>query len=86
MSLMHYGLEPINFNNPAAAAGKADTGFSRRGAKMRGHINKGGSGSEIVVFPNVDHGFNADYRPSYDKAAAHYAQKLAGDWFKKHRV
>lgn len=55
-------------------------------AKMRGLINKGGSGSEIVVFPNVDHGFNADYRPSYDKAAATYAQKLANDWFKKHRV
>nr|HQC98852.1 dienelactone hydrolase family protein [Aquabacterium sp.] len=29
-------------------------------AKMRGLINQGGSGSEIVVFPNVDHGFNAD--------------------------
>ena len=55
-------------------------------AKMRGLINKGGSGSEIVVFPNVDHGFNADYRPSYDKAAATYAQKLAADWFKKYRV
>ncbi|MBA4195662.1 MAG: carboxymethylenebutenolidase, partial [Comamonadaceae bacterium] len=55
-------------------------------AKMRGLINKGGSGSEIVVFPNVDHGFNADYRPSYDKAAATYAQKLANDWFKKHKV
>jgi carboxymethylenebutenolidase len=55
-------------------------------ARMRGLINKGGSGSEIVVFPNVDHGFNADYRPSYDKAAATYAQKLASDWFKKHRV
>jgi carboxymethylenebutenolidase len=55
-------------------------------AKMRGLINKGGSGSEIVVFPNVDHGFNADYRPTYDKAAATYAQKLANDWFKKHGV
>jgi carboxymethylenebutenolidase len=55
-------------------------------AKMRGLINKGGSGSEIVVFPNVDHGFNADYRPSYDKSAATYAQKLANDWLKKHKV
>ena len=53
---------------------------------VRGLINQGGSGSEIVVFPNVDHGFNADYRPTYDKAAATYAQKLAGDWFKKYRV
>ena len=54
-------------------------------AKLRGLINQGGSDSEIVVFPNVDHGFNADDRPPYDKAAA-YAQKLAGDWFKKYRV
>ena len=55
-------------------------------AKMRGLINKSGSGSEIVVFPNVDHGFNADYRPSYDKSAATYAQKLANDWLKKNGV
>lgn len=55
-------------------------------AKMRGLINQSGSGSEIVVFPNVDHGFNADYRPSYDKSAATYAQKLANDWLKKHGV
>jgi dienelactone hydrolase len=24
---------------------------------------------EIVVYPDAQHGFNADYRPSYDKAA-----------------
>ena len=30
--------------------------------------------------------FNADDRTTYDKAAATYAQKLAGDWFKKYRV
>ena len=53
---------------------------------MRGLIAKGGSGSEIVVFPNVDHGFNADYRPTYDKSAAQLAQKLANDWFKKYGV
>ena len=44
-------------------------------AKMRGEIARSGSCSEVVVFPNVDHGFNADYRPSYDKAAATYAMK-----------
>lgn len=55
-------------------------------AKMRGEIAKSGSGSEIVVFPNVDHGFNADYRPSYDKAAATYAMKLTRDWLKDHGV
>lgn len=49
---------------------------------IRGLINKGSSGSEIVVFPNADYGFNADYRPSYDSAVAMYAQKLARTQFK----
>ena len=53
---------------------------------MRGALAKGGSGSEIVVFPGVDHGFNADYRPTYDAGAARYAQELANDWFKDHGV
>ena len=55
-------------------------------AKMRGEIAKSGSGSEIVMFPNVDHGFNADYRPSYDKSAATYAWKLTRDWLKERGV
>jgi len=54
--------------------------------QMRAGIAKSGSGSEIVVFPNVNHGFNADYRPTYDKIAATYAQKLAFDWLKDHGV
>ncbi|MBH1987518.1 MAG: dienelactone hydrolase family protein [Burkholderiales bacterium] len=54
--------------------------------QMRAGIAKSGSGSEIVVFPNVNHGFNADYRPTYDKNAATYAQKLAFDWLKDHGV
>ncbi len=55
-------------------------------ARMRGEIAKSGSGSEIVVFPNVNHGFNADYRPTYDKTAATYAWKLTRDWLKDHGV
>lgn len=51
-------------------------------ARMRSLITKGGSGPEIVVYPNVDRGFNADYRPS----SASYAQNLGGDWFEKDRV
>jgi carboxymethylenebutenolidase len=30
----------------------------------------GKTGSEIVVYPEAQHGFHADYRPSYDAAAA----------------
>lgn len=54
--------------------------------KMTAGLRNSGSGSEIVVFPNVDHGFNADYRPSYDKTAATYAAKLAHDWLDDHGV
>lgn len=54
--------------------------------KMRAAIGKGKSGSEIVVFPGVNHGFHADYRPTYDKAAATYAWKLTKDWFKERGV
>lgn len=54
--------------------------------KMRAELAKGTSGSEIVSFPGVNHGFNADYRPTYDRKAATYAWKLAGDWFKERGV
>jgi len=54
--------------------------------RMRAGLVKSGSGSEIIVFPNVNHGFNADYRPSYDKTAATYAFKLTRDWLKDHGV
>ena len=54
--------------------------------KMTAALRSAGSGSEIVVFPNVDHGFNADYRPSYDKTAATYAAQLARGWLKDHGV
>jgi len=54
--------------------------------KMQEGINQSGSGSEIVVFPGVNHGFNADYRPTYDKTAATYAWKLTRDWLKDHGV
>ena len=54
--------------------------------QMRNGIAKSGSGSEIVVFPGVNHGFNADYRPTYDKTAATYAAKLTRDWLKDHGV
>ncbi|MBX9715331.1 MAG: dienelactone hydrolase family protein [Burkholderiaceae bacterium] len=54
--------------------------------KMSAGLRKSGSGSEIVVFPKVDHGFNADYRPTYDKTTATYAAKLTHNWLKDHGV
>lgn len=54
--------------------------------RMTAALRQSGSGSEIVVFPNVDHGFNADYRPTYDATAATYAAQLAHRWLKDHGV
>ena len=54
--------------------------------QMRSGLVKSGSGSQIVVFPNVNHGFNADNRPTYDKTAAACAQKLASDMLREHSV
>jgi carboxymethylenebutenolidase len=38
---------------------------------------------EIVVFPDAQHGFHADYRPSYNKEAAEDGWKRLLAWFKK---
>jgi carboxymethylenebutenolidase len=54
--------------------------------QMRAGLVNSGSGSQIVVFPNVNHGFNADYRPTYDQTAATYAWKLAHDWLRERGV
>ena len=51
--------------------------------KMREELKKGKSKSEILVFKDADHGFLADYRPSYNKAAAEEAWQKTLAWFKK---
>jgi len=45
-----------------------------------------GSKSEIVVYPDADHGFHADYRPTYDKQAADDGWKRLREWFKANGV
>jgi carboxymethylenebutenolidase len=42
--------------------------------------------SEIVVYPDTDHGFYADYRPTYKKSSADDGWKRLQEWFKKHGV
>jgi carboxymethylenebutenolidase len=42
--------------------------------------------SIIHVYPDTGHAFNADYRPSYRKAAADDGWKRMLAWFKKHGV
>ena len=51
--------------------------------RMQDELKKGKSKSEIIVYPNAQHGFNADYRPSYNKEAATDAWAKMLEWFKK---
>ncbi len=67
--------------------GGADTGIPLSDVEaMRAALAKGGSGSEIVVYADAPHGFNADYRPSYRAEAAKDAWARMLAWFKDHGV
>jgi carboxymethylenebutenolidase len=52
--------------------------------QMRAALATGTSKSEIRVYPDAPHGFNADYRPSYREADANDAWARALDWFASH--
>ena len=53
---------------------------------IRGELVKCRSGSTIVILPDLDHGFNADYRPTCDKSAATYAWKPMRNCLKERGV
>lgn len=55
-------------------------------AQMREALAKVHSKSQIIVYPEAGHGFNADYRPSYNEAAAQDGWKHMLDWFKQNGV
>jgi carboxymethylenebutenolidase len=54
--------------------------------KMQKSLKEAKQPSEIIVYPDTPHGFNADYRPSYreDKAKDGWKRMLA--WFEKNGV
>ena len=54
--------------------------------EMRDELAKAKSPAQIVVYPDTPHGFFADYRPSYRKAAADDAWTRLQAWFKDHGV
>ena len=65
--------------------GGKDTGIPQDTVeKMREAIKAAGGKSEIVVYPEAGHGFNADYRPGYDKNAAQDGFRRLQEWFKKY--
>lgn len=58
--------------------GGKDQGISLESVeKMRSALRQAPANADIIVYPESQHGFNADYRPSFDAAAANDAwQKM----------
>jgi carboxymethylenebutenolidase len=55
-------------------------------ATLKKSKSKAARESELIVYPEAGHGFNADYRPSYRKDQAEDGWKLAVAWFKANGV
>jgi len=66
--------------------GETDQNPKPEDAKRLGELIKqaGNPNVEIVVYPGAGHGFHADYRPSYNAAAAADAWKRCTGWFEKY--
>lgn len=69
--------------------GGKDTGIpqesvERMRAALKKSKSKAAQKSDIIVYPDAGHGFHADYRPSYDKAAATDGWHRLQEWFKQH--
>ena len=66
--------------------GETDQNPKPEDAKRFGELLKqaGNPNVEIVVYPGAGHGFHADYRPSYNAAAAADAWKRCTNWFEKY--
>jgi carboxymethylenebutenolidase len=81
---------PIDFTGTLSVPvlglyGAADQGIPVQSVEeMRAALARGTSGSELIVYPDAPHGFNADYRPSYRKDAAEDGWKRMLAWFRTH--
>jgi carboxymethylenebutenolidase len=66
--------------------GAEDKGPTPEDAKKFGEMVKanGNPNVEIVIYPGAGHGFHADYRPSYNAAAATDAWNKCTGWFNKY--
>jgi carboxymethylenebutenolidase len=64
--------------------GGKDTGIPLESIeRMRGALKVLDDDSQINVYPDAQHGFNADYRPSYKQDDAQDAWKKMLAWFKR---
>jgi carboxymethylenebutenolidase len=67
--------------------GGADQGIPEEVVEMfQDDLKAAKSKSEIVIYPDAPHGFQADYRPSYRQGPAEDGWKRLLDWFKKNGV
>ncbi len=67
--------------------GAADAGIPvAQVEELRAALKAAGKPSEIVIFPDTPHGFNADYRPSYRPEQAKDGWARLQAWFKNHGV
>jgi carboxymethylenebutenolidase len=65
--------------------GGKDTGISQESIEqMRAAAKKAKVPVEIVVYPDAQHGFHADYRPSYNEKDAKAGWARLQSWFKQH--
>lgn len=54
--------------------------------KLEAALKANGTKCEFVIYPDAGHAFNADYRPSYNEAAAKDGWKRMLAWFKANGV
>jgi carboxymethylenebutenolidase len=54
--------------------------------EMKKALKAANNPSEIIVYPDTPHGFNADYRPSYRPEQAKDGWAKLQAWFKQHSV
>lgn len=54
--------------------------------KMRAELKDAANPSQLILYPDAEHAFLADYRPSYNKAAAEDSWKRMLAWFKYYGV
>lgn len=67
--------------------GEKDKGIPQEQVeKMKHALLKAKSPSKIIVYPNAEHGFHADYRPSYNESAAKQGWGEMLRWFKENHV
>jgi len=70
--------------------GGADTGIALESVEqMKAALAVGNAvsrASQFVVYPTAQHAFHADYRPSYDDAAAKDGWRRCLDWLRTHGV